>query len=171
MNRLPYPTARHLSDEQLYLLLEDPSSAGASAQTHMSSCIACQSEFAALRASLANFRAAATGYAAGQAPVHAPALARRVAVSSSRSSWMPRPVWAASFASAVAVLGVSLALMHPHPVTRAAGTPTVVTSPAVPEESDEALLDGIQRDLSTSVPPSLEPLEVSAATGTGNLHN
>jgi hypothetical protein len=169
MNRLPYLTEhvdRHLSDEQLCCLLEDPTGAGASTRLHLGSCMACQSELATLRASLSNFRAAATGYAAVQAPKQ-----RLVVAVAPKTSWMPRPVWAASFASAVAVLGVSLSLMHSHPVTQVAGRPVAAVSPAQPEVSDEALLDGIQRDLSTSVPPSLEPLEVSAATGSGDLHN
>jgi hypothetical protein len=84
---------------------------------------------------------------------------------------MPRPIWAASFASAVAVLGVSLSLMHPRTVTPVAERPITTATSVQPEESDEALLDGIQRDLATSVPPSLEPLEVAAATGSGNRHN
>ncbi len=167
MNRLPSLTEQHLSGEQLYSLLEDSAGSSASTRLHLNSCSACQSEFGTLRNSLSNFRTAATGYAA----VHTPALARRVASAPSRSSWMTRPIWAASFASAMAVLGVSLAVMHPHTVTRVAETPVTTSAAVQPEESDEALLDGIQRDLSTSVPPSLEPLEVSAATSTGNLHN
>ena len=92
-------------------------------------------------------------------------------VASPRTSWIPRPIWAASFASAVAVLGVSLSLMHPHTDAPVAATPAIASHTAPPELSDEALLDGIQNDLSTSVPPSLQPLEVSATTGSGNLHN
>jgi hypothetical protein len=67
---------------------------------------------------------------------------------------------------ATVLLAVSISVLHPGQstpkknVTTAAET-TQVAAPAA--ESDEALLDGIQQDLSTPIPPSLEPLTVPAA--------
>ena len=170
MNRLPHrteQTQRHLSDEQFYCLLDDPSSLGASTRLHLNSCIACKSEFASLRGSFSNFRAAASGYAVQNAPP----LARRALVADAKPAWMRRPVWAVSFASAAVALGVSLSLMHQHHAPPQAATPAVVAGPVAPDVSDEALLDGIQRDLSTSTPPSLQPLEVASSGDAKNLPN
>jgi anti-sigma factor RsiW len=143
--------SQHLTDEQIAELLDQ--SAGAITQQHLLHCSHCQSELATLRASLANFRVAATNLAAAETP----ALSQRRIVAPSRS--FRRNAWAASLATAAAMLAISVALIRPNaPVHIDApnvNTPTVTVS-------DDALLDGIQQDLSTSIPPSLQPLAVPA---------
>ena len=148
----------HLTDEQMYDLL-DPA-ANTAAEQHLKSCAACQHEVASLRESLTNFRGAATNFAAIAGPRIPPVAAR------STSFFGPK-LWAASFATATAVLALSISMLHPiHNNTATAGVQTVVTT-----ESDDALLDGIQKDLSTSIPPSLEPLAVPAASGETSTQN
>lgn len=150
-------STNHLNDEQMYALLDDATNS--EAQTHLLACADCRNEFADLQASLTNFRGAATNMAAAQTP----ALAQRsFAVRPAKPSLAPR-FWAASLATAALLIGVSVSVFH----TGTSGSPIVanetaqVTPAAV---SDDALLDGIQRDLSTSVPPSLEPLQVAAGS-------
>jgi len=144
----------HLTDEQIAELLSSypDQSAGAITQQHLLHCPRCQSELATLRASIANFRVAATNLAAAETP----ALTQRRIAAPAHS--FRRNAWAASLATAAAMLAISVALIRPNaPVHTDA--PNVATPAAV---SDDALLDGIQQDLSTSIPPSLEPLAVPA---------
>jgi hypothetical protein len=154
----------HLTDEQMYDLLEPASNAPA--QPHLQSCAECQAELTNLRESLANFRGAATNLAAMSAPRHFP-IASRI------TSWFFGPkVWAASFATATAILAVSISVLNP--VHGGSGTNTSANSAAqtaLATESDDALLDGIQQDLSTSIPPSLEPLAVPAAASETSTQN
>ena len=147
----------HLTDQQIAELLDN--TAGAITQQHLLRCAHCQSEVAGLRASIANFRAAATAMAAAETP----ALERRPAPAPAATPAFRRTAWAASLATAAAMLALSVSLIHPaHPVHD--GVTPETTAPAnVAAESDEALLDGIQQDLSTSIPPSLQPLAVPAS--------
>jgi hypothetical protein len=167
MNRLPHLTepAHHLSDEQFYCLLEDSSVATEPTRLHLRSCSACQAELSTMQAAFANLRVAATAYAAAQTPYRAP----RAIVAPQKQVWMRRPLWAASFAGAVAVLGILLSLTLSRQPAPPVQPPAVAQ--AAPQVSDEALLEGTQRDLSTSVPPSLEPLEVSATVSAKDLQN
>jgi ferric-dicitrate binding protein FerR (iron transport regulator) len=147
----------HLTDEQIAELLSTypDQSAGAITQQHLLHCPHCQTELASLRASLSNFRIAATNLAAAETP----ALSQRRIVVPSRS--FRRNAWAASFATAAAMLALSVALVHPNPPVRR--DPQVAVATPAATVSDDALLDGIQQDLSASIPPSLEPLSVPAS--------
>ena len=153
----------HLTDQQLYDLLDRIPNAAA--LPHLQHCTECQTEVANLRESLANFRGAATNLAAIAAPKLPPVAAR------SASFFGPK-VWAASFATATAVLALSIAVFHPvhnNPVSpKGSGD---APQALVTSESDDALLDGIQQDLSTSIPPSLEPLAVPAASSDTSTQN
>jgi anti-sigma-K factor RskA len=140
-------TNNHLTTEQLYELLDNPTLAS---DAHLRTCSTCQLEFSDLRASLENFRVAATGLAAAEMP---PLAAQRTTPAPTpRFAFRPF-AFAASFATA-AVLLVSF---HARPVTRVRETPAVAST----QVSDAELLNGIQQDLSASVPPSLQPLEVA----------
>ncbi len=172
MNTLPHLTQaidRHLTDEQMFDLLNEPNRTATALRLHLSTCSACRVELTSLSESLANFRAAATNLAGAQAAVFAP---RPAAVQRPRTT-LRRNIWAASFATAAAVFAVSVSLVQPRPhVPNAPQTPAAAAVPtAQPSVSDEALLDGIQQDLSTSIPPSLEPLAVPAASGDTNNQN
>jgi anti-sigma factor RsiW len=159
----------HLTEEQMYDLL-DPT-ANASAQPHLLTCLECQAELTNLRSSLGLFRDAAAGFAASEAP-------RRLPVASPVATRFFSPkIWATSFATATALLAISISVLHPvhsgtvttpAPVTTAAVAAPPTTAPPV---SDEALLEGIQQDLSTSIPPSLEPLAVQTASSETKAQN
>jgi anti-sigma factor RsiW len=151
MNRLPRLTQTdlHLTDERMFALL-DSTIAG---DAHLDSCAECQTELATLRASLAHFQIAASNFSA-----QTPQLEQRQTHTAPPSRFR-RAVWAASLATAAVLFTISASVFHPsHPL---AVTPTAPPEVSV---SDEALLDGIQTDLSTSIPPSLEPLAVPTAT-------
>jgi len=155
-NKLPNLTqTEHLSDEQMFGLMSDQP--GTVTDPHLSVCVQCQCEFANLRTALADLRIATTNLAAAETP----ALVLRHTQSAPQRSFR-RPIWAASLATAVALLcTVSVSVVrtrHGAPVT-----PVVVVTDPDQSVSDEALLDGIQTDLSTSIPPSLEPLAVPTA--------
>ena len=160
MNKL-----NHLTDEQMYDLIDPKLNQAPNADSHLHllDCADCSAELSSLRASVVNFRAAATNLAAAESP----ALASRSMSSSLRTHTSRPRIWAASLAMATVLLAVSVSVIHPRatpPKTdgvAAAVAPQVVPATA---ESDEALLDGIQRDLSTPIPPSLEPLAVPAAS-------
>jgi hypothetical protein len=166
MNRLPYLTEyadRHLTDEQIFALLDEQEHIEPTLQLHLLACPACAAELTTLRGSLANFRIAAINLASEVpplAPRTAPAPRQRIR----------RRAWAASFATAAAMAALSIALIHPQHTT--SGSQARPNAPAVQDvESDEALLDGIQQDLSTPIPPSLEPLALPAASNTHSTSN
>jgi hypothetical protein len=165
MNTLPHLTQlldRHLTDEQLYNLLESADSADATLRLHLAACAECRAELTTVRASLTNFRLAATSLASSEMMQHR-------AVAPRRTPRFQRLVWSASLAMAAVVFTASVSLVHP-----AAPDQAQVVAPvenAAAPVSDDALLDNIQQDLSTSIPPSLEPLAVPAASSSTNTSN
>jgi len=175
MNRLPHLTQfadRHLTDAQMFGLLDAPDDTDASTRLHLVGCPSCQSEFSTLRSSLTNFRAAATNFASAEAPALA---SNRVArsIARARPSRFRRHAWATSIAAATVLLAISVPFVHPgHKPPAAQKSPVTSTADVnSPVESDDALLDGIQRDLSTSIPPSLEPLAVPSTSSSTDIHN
>jgi hypothetical protein len=165
MNTLPHLTQlldRHLTDEQLFNLLSPAESTDFSLRQHLTACAECRAELATVSASLTNFRLAATSLANAEMTQHR-------AVAPKRTPRFQRLVWSASLAMAAVVFTASLSLVHPgSPANTPVATP--VENAAAPV-SDDALLDNIQQDLSTSIPPSLEPLAVPAASGSTNTSN
>ena len=148
----------HLTEEQMYDLLHP--TANTASHPHLLECSQCQAELTALRTSLGLFRDAATGFAASAAPRRLP-----VAAPASTTFFSPK-IWATSFATATALLVLSISVMHP---TQTGSATAPVVAEVAPQQttaqvSDEALLEGIQQDLSTSIPPSLEPLDVQTAS-------
>jgi anti-sigma factor RsiW len=146
----------HLTDEQMAQLLDH--SAGTLTQQHLLTCARCQAEVTELRAALTGFRVAATGLAAAETP----ALRLRPPAAAPAALGFRRYAWAASFATVAAMLALSVSLLQPAHSGGKAVPPAVAAVTNAPAVSDEALLDGIQQDLSTSIPPSLEPLAVPA---------
>jgi hypothetical protein len=132
----------HLSSEQLERAL-----AGRPApevMQHLKKCARCNEDIAATGALLAGFRNAATG-AAEKYRRLAPARA---------SKRVPRMAWALAAAALFVGVGAPLAV-HRHDAGR--GVPAQVATEAS-AISDEALLENVQDDLSSSVPKSLLPL-------------
>ncbi len=151
MTRL-FDQNRHLTEEQIYMLLESPEQATETAAgAHLLACGRCHAEFTAIQTSFADFRVATTGLAAASVRELLP---YRTNSQPSARRFGTRGM-ALSFATAVLAVGATLPFVHPsRTASPAAGSAVRGESP----ESDEALLEGITQDLSTSVPPSLEPL-------------
>lgn len=160
------PAIHHLTHEQLCDILlahsadhaadqfkEQASPALEAAEDHLRSCLTCSSELEGLRRSLVIFRQAASSYA--EHAYARPAMYR--------ASIAPAPrfrshvlYWATAAALAIAI-ALPFSLRHhstpaPHPTAA-----TVTTAPHN-TQSDEALLDSIDQDLSADVPVAMEPL-------------
>jgi hypothetical protein len=133
----------HLSSEQIECVLAG--SPDDSLQEHLSQCVSCHEEIEQMRAVFGSLRDTMTVTAQSQ---------RRSAAPRERKS-APRLAWAAALA--VLVVGLMIPL-SPLAHLRRGETPAARPTPPAETLSDEALLNGIQKDLSTSVPEPLEPL-------------
>jgi hypothetical protein len=156
MNRTMNVT-NHLTPEQLYELLDQPAAAG-EARMHVAACERCATEFATLRESLDGFKLAATRLAEAK---FSPMLQVRGGFFSGVRQSMV--AWPMGLAAAGVLLAASVTMVH----RAGPGAPVNTASvAAAPLESDEALLNSIDQDLSTSVPPSLEPLAMTSTDTT-----
>jgi hypothetical protein len=156
---------RHLTDEQVFELLDHPDHADAILRLHLADCHDCRTELAGLSNALTDFRAAASSFAAAQMP--SPSQRR---VIPTVSHGLRRHAFAASLATAAFLL-VSLGhFERPAPASAHPANHSIQNADAG-TVSDDALLDGIQQDLSTSIPPSLEPLAVPAGSNESSTQN
>ena len=147
----------HLTHEQLcdMILARSPhplSSDFAALQCHLHTCPACTEELASLRSSLALLREASTGYSRRQ-------LARShegAPIKSIRSTNLRPLLWTAAALIAIATtLPFSL-----HNYRQPAATPSsaIATTPVQTQQSDEALLEEINQELSAPIPSPVRPL-------------
>ncbi len=166
--------SRHLTHQQIcdLLLATQPVGVDASAepqqeaqQQHLDACLICASELNLLRTSVIGFRDVSV------------AIADRAFARQTRSSLLPverntrtlTPTffWAATGILFAAVLPLSLFHQNLNPMLKQhISPPTVATSASVPAttvETDEALLEGINQDLSASIPSAMQPLASSIA--------
>ncbi len=165
---------RHLSDEQFYALLDR--SPDSLAGGHVERCAACRDELAQIRASLSNLRLAVDGLAADTparpslVKPQAPGRLPRRPVSTPVRAAFGVQAWTACCATVLALVSMSITVVRPHwLVARPAasdGAARPAVSVAAQQASDEALLDGVEQDISTSIPPSLAPLAVPAESAT-----
>jgi len=152
-------TDRHLTEAQLDSLLDAPGTLNIDASQHLRACPRCAAEAESLRNALKNFRLAATNLSL----LHTPSRAGLATMRQRHFFTFARTAWATGLAAAMIAGSVSLSLLHkPVAVT---SVPTVASSSQQkpPAESDDALLQSVDQDLSTSVPPSLQPLDVTPA--------
>ena len=154
----------HLNEEQLYGLLDAAGKSDEVALEHLDWCPQCRGEVEGLRSSLASFQQAAGGISAAYTP------SRLLNFSSARQGFFARPrlAWVGGLAAALVFGVASVSVLH-GPVAPPALTQTAAVS--ADAQSDEALLEDIDQDLSTSVPPSLEPLSTPAASEKTILSN
>lgn len=148
----------HLTEAQLYNLLDaaDPAAGTSDAHQHARTCTACATELASLRRSLTLFREASTHLAQHYTPTR---LLERPAAARTGFFTIPRAAWGAGLVAAMALCTASVSMLH-KPVV-----PVIpVAQQAADAQSDDALLNSIDSDLATSVPPSLQPLDVPAAS-------
>ncbi len=154
----------HLSEEQFDELLARSATATdracAPAEAHLLACEQCAAELETLRESLLLFRTASTAYANDE-------LRRRpqmTLVSRRILSPVMEPAW---WVAAVAVLLAGLLPMqlsrHPLHQSSASSSAALAVSSA---QSDEALLEDVDRDTSAAVPASMQALADPTAGGT-----
>ncbi len=133
----------HLTEDQLDHFLTHP----AEDHPHLATCAPCRQQLASLRATFADLRQSLTSLA-DSLPAH-PAIVPTKPTAGITAR--PR-VWAC--AAAVLALGAAMVPALHHPAPRAA-----VVNPTT-QQDDEALLEGINQDLSTPIAPSLKPLAI-----------
>jgi hypothetical protein len=166
-NKTGQTTTRHLTHEQLCDVLLATEAAIEDAthearQQHLDSCLICASELDLLRTSVTGFRAvsiAVAGRALARRPLEVPVSA----LSGSRNPRYISPTffWAATAVLFAAVLPLGLyhqnlnPFLKPHVV---APVSTTSTTPTHTLEADEALLEGINQDLSAAIPSPMQPL-------------
>jgi len=163
-------SSKHLTEVQFGELLDGsanrtdriPDRALTPAEEHLLVCEPCAAELATLREALMLFRAAATAYADDQlrnsAPIPIPA---RPLVSPAA-----RPMYFAAAAALLLAAFVPMQLLHSR--SQQAPQQVATTSAAVDvqtyaTESNEALLDDVDRAASASVPDSMQALADPAA--------
>jgi hypothetical protein len=139
----------HLSSEQFDGVLSGQASQDA--KLHLSGCAQCSEELASLRGAFGNFREAASAVAEQHRLLAVTSTPRRV----------PRMAWG------LAAAALFMSIAAPFTVHRRVAVPIEgpVTQNAV-TMSDEALLDNVQNDLSSSVPESLLPLAATSTNAT-----
>jgi hypothetical protein len=143
----------HLTSEQMESTLSGcPTEEGA---RHLSGCVQCAGELAALREVFGDLREAT----AASAEYH------RRFVSTPVTRRTPRMAWAMAAVVLFVAVATPVAVHHRQ-------APTVVHVGAAANAdatiSDEALLDGVQNDLSTSVPASMLPLAGTSTSTTAS---
>jgi len=177
-----HAASRHLTHQQICDLLFASQSGAADAnldseyeahQQHLDACLICASELSLLQTSVSGFRDVSIALADR-------ALARQTRSSllstrQSSSYFTPAFFWAATGILFAAVLPIGLLhqdlnpFLKPHSVAPAATASSV--APVHTVESDEALLEDINQDLSASVPSAMQPLADSATDSSTSSTN
>ncbi len=158
----PHLGTPHLTEEQFSELLACSAEAAAPeatpAQAHLLLCEACATELASLRESLSLFRQASSAYADDQLR-HRP----RWTIPDRRAlpSTLVRAYWVAAAAMFLTAL-LPLQVLRRHSVQ---SPPAVAASVAErSSQSDEALLEDVNREISASVPTPMQALADPTAT-------
>jgi anti-sigma factor RsiW len=149
----------HLNEEQIGELLaasprefvEDADLAAL--QAHTFECAECGAEIARMKESLALFREASAAYAEAhlkRVPASHPP-ARRVTM-------LQPAYWAAAAAAVFLAAFVPMQTAFRRPAQPPAQPPVAAVTQHAPAESDEALLESVNRELSESVPTPMEAL-------------
>ncbi len=148
----PHLTHEQLCDFVLDLAPHPLSSDFAALQQHLSGCPSCAAELANLQGSISLFRDTSTACAHQHlAEFHANHTAL-----TPRPHAFFHPIYWATAAAMIVAAAIPLTLHRPSQ-TPSAPAATVTTS-ATATQSDEALLEEINQEISTPVPPSMQPL-------------
>jgi anti-sigma factor RsiW len=157
----------HLTEEQFGELIAAFAKSAAAdtalAEAHLSSCEQCSAELAGLRECLSLYREASTAYADRELR-NMP----QVKLPARRLLLFPAPApayWAAAAAIFLAALLPMQTLLR-HSAQPAPTAAKLAPSAAVASESDEALLDDVNREESASVPTPMQALEDPTASAT-----
>ena len=161
------PNNHHLTEEQFGELLapSTETSDRALAEAHIASCEQCSAELASLRDSLSLFRTATGAFAENEF--------RRLPQWSASREPVRRPLfqpayWAAAAALLLAAL-LPLQMFHRHPP--ASPVVAAVTTPDRPAESDEALFESVNSEISEAVPSPMQALADPTSSTTSSLQN
>jgi len=164
---VPQTGSTHLTIEQFDELLartaEAASPATIAAEAHLLSCPLCAAELAGLRDSLSLFCQASTAHAEDELsrqplaalPARRPALAPVIA-----------PAYWAAAAALILAAFLPLQTLRHRSIQPAHTATAVADSPA---QSDEALLDDIDREASASVPTPMQALVDPTATSSSSI--
>ncbi|HWZ50433.1 MAG TPA: hypothetical protein VNW54_03110 [Granulicella sp.] len=142
-------------------------------EDHLRACPLCAGELHALQSALVNFREATTSFANHELSLlrsresDQPMVARRAVLSSDRFYRKPF-LWAVAAVLVVgatvgSVLPLHLHRQHAFDASSVAAIASARQSSPAPE-SDQALLEEVDQDLSSSVPSALEPLDDPLST-------
>jgi hypothetical protein len=181
----------HLSHEQLcdHLLevmpVADPSQTSQAAasptsgfhivEDHLRSCPLCAAELSSLQVSLSNFQAATTSFANQELSLLRSLYPNRINIQSiaSANSRPTARIYHKPLAWAIAaglVVATSIGTLVPHglrhqPALHAASAVVAAIHPITPAaESDQALLEEVDDDLSSNVPSAMQPLSDPIST-------
>jgi anti-sigma factor RsiW len=165
----------HLNEEQFALLLaatardlreSAPDSELGAVHAHASQCPECAAELTRMRDCIELFREASTA--------HADAHLTRLPAwqPPARRSFVLQPgYWAAVAAAALIAALIPLQIGSHHRPQPPAQQPIAVAPQHTPAESDEALLESVNRELSESVPTPMAALVDPTASGTHTSQN
>ena len=148
----PHLTHEQLCDFVLDLAPHPLSSDFAALQQHLAICPACAAELATLRDSISLFRDASTACARQQLAEH---HANNVALTPRPHAFFHPIYWATAAAMVVAAI---LPLTLHRPSQPPPAPVATVTTAASEVQSDEALLDEINQEISAPVPSPMAPL-------------
>jgi hypothetical protein len=145
----------HLTHEQLcdMVLARSPhplSSDFAALQHHLGSCPSCAAELASLRTSLTLFREASTSYS----QKHLTRL--RADTIATLPKRLVQPIYWAAAAVLCIAAALPITLHRQNPSAPSASTSA--TKPVTTSQSDEALLEEINQELSAPIPSPMQPL-------------
>ncbi|MDE3105168.1 MAG: hypothetical protein KGK08_08315 [Acidobacteriota bacterium] len=161
----------HLNHHQLSdLLLESSQHPGNEPlREHLSHCPQCASELEAMRRTVTLFRDSATAYAERRLATGSIRVDTASTVLSPRRTarlWLQPVAWAAVAATVIAI--AIPASLHRHAPVAAPGVTATRQAPPEASISDEALLEGVNQDLSAEIPTALQPLADPTASASQN---
>jgi hypothetical protein len=149
--------ACHLTDDQLADLLTATSSAQARCETtagaHLLACELCAAELDGLRESISLFKEASVACASTVLADRTAGQPRQWVVPAQRPYLVYPAVWVAAAAMLLTAVLLPMQLRRPAAATSVASHTTVSSG-----ESDEALLEDVNRDISASVPSPMQAL-------------
>ena len=160
---VPQPDAgqcgAHLTGEQFGELLsrftEAVEGEPTSAEAHLQACEACSTELASLREAITLFRDASDAYADQELRgIPRWRLPRRIL----RQAFAPAYWMAAAAMFVTALFPLQVMRQHAHRTPPVTATSATASNAAIAVQSDEALLEEVNRDISASVPTSMQAL-------------
>ena len=167
MTHPPMSANSHLTEDQFgELMAQSPETSDRPlAEAHIASCEQCSAELDGLRASLSLFRAATGAYAENESRRMPQWSATRVPTG--RPSLQPT-YWAVAAALLLTTI-LPLQMFHRH--SPAPPAVVAVSTPDRPAESDEALFESVNNEVSEAVPAPMRALADPTSSIPSSLQN